>query len=1255
MDFTNFYVHTNARGKTTLEVEYATEDTPDLMIRGGDFYAVWDEMRGTWSKSTYDVVRIVDEAGWAEYNRLKPTVPALEYKPVSGSDSGKWYKFVRNVRTLGDHYISLDQKVTQKSEKRVMTDYCSKRLPYDLVDEPCPAYEALVSKLYSPEERQKFEWAIGSIFAGENEKIQKFVVFFGESGKGKSTVMNLIEKLLPGYYIHFKSERLGVRGDSFAMEPFKHGPLAAIDHDGNLARLEDNTTLNLLASHEQFSMNEKHKSAYDFQSNAIIFIGTNTPVRITDAKSGLIRRLLDVHLTGETHDYATYMKLVNQCDFELGAIAMHCLKVYQAMGPNGYSNYRPTDMIERTDVFYNFMEESLPVLKDAEYVTLRQMYKMWKEYENDSGLNYTIPKHKFRAELQEYFKTFWKQKKIDGVKVNYVFEGLRLEKFGRKEEVHEPQERPLLELSCEVSLLDDILAECPAQLANEDGIPTLSWDKCKTVLKDISSKEVHYVQPQKSDPNHIVVDFDLKDASGKKSKELNLAASAEWPETYAEFSKSGAGVHLHYIWTGGNVSELVGEVSPGIEIKMFGGKSALRRKLTYCNDISIRELSSGIPTKEKKTVISAKQVKSEKGLRELIERNLNKEIHGHTTPSVEFIKKILDDAYDSGMKYDVSDMKQKVLIFASRSSNQAPKCIAMVGKMHFKSDEMEEKDSYEEEMPIVFFDIEVYPNLFLVCWKYEGSNEVVSMVNPRPELVEELFKYRLIGFNNRRYDNHMLYAASLGYSVGDLFRLSSKIVNSHSNDALFGAAYNLSYTDIYDFAVKKQSLKKWEIEMGIHHQEMGIPWDQPVPKNRLDDVIDYCKNDVVATEALFKHLKGDWKARQILAALSGLTYNDTTNKHTTRIIFGNEKNTQKYLEYTDLSETFPGYIFENGKSTYWGEEVGEGGYVYAEPGMYWTVALLDIASMHPTSIEQLNLFGPFTKRFSEIKQARVFIKHKDFDSAKHILDGKLAEYLDDPGIAKDLSNALKIAINSVYGLTSAKFDNPFRDIRNKDNIVAKRGALFMINLKHMVQEAGFTVAHIKTDSIKIPNATPEIIEKVMEYGKQYGYTFEHEATYERMCLVNDAVYIARYDDGAWTATGAQFAHPYIFKTMFAQEPVLFEDLPETKETKTALYLDFNENLPEGEHCYQFIGRVSSFLPVIPGSGGGTLVRTQEDKYVSVTGTKGYLWVEREALLANNDQDKIDYSYYETLVESARNTIAKFGDVDTFCDISKAAA
>ena len=126
-------------------------------------------------------------------------------------------------------------------------------------------------------------------------------------------------------------------------------------------------------------------------------------------------------------------------------------------------------------------------------------------------------------------------------------------------------------------------------------------------------------------------------------------------------------------------------------------------------------------------------------------------------------------------------------------------------------------------------------------------------------------------------------------------------------------------------------------------------------------VEEYCVNDVIATEAVFESRKQDFVAREILAELSGLSVNHTTQQHTARILFGNDKNPQRLFVYTDLSERFPGYEFDGKESTYCGEVTGEGGYVYSEPGVYENVALLDVASMHPTSIEQLNLFGPYTE------------------------------------------------------------------------------------------------------------------------------------------------------------------------------------------------------------------------------------------------------------------------------------------------------
>ena len=362
---------------------------------------------------------------------------------------------------------------------------------------------------------------------------------------------------------------------------------------------------------------------------------------------------------------------------------------------------------------------------------------------------------------------------------------------------------------------------------------------------------------------------------------------------------------------------------------------------------------------------------------------------------------------------------------------------------------------------------------------------------------------------------------------------------------------------------------------------------------------------------------------------------------------------------------FPGYEFvqdESGKwhNMYMGTDLGFGGYVYSEPGIYYNVALLDAASLHPTSIVNLNKLGEYTQRYDDLRKARVFIKHKDYESAGKLFDGKLKKYLTSEEEAEALSKALKLPLNAFFGISFATFPNEARDSRDKNNIIALRGALFMRTLQEEVVKSGFTVAHIKTDSIKVPNATSEIIEFIQEFGKKYGYEMEHEATYDRMCLVNDAVYIAKYDNmgvrnkggkhaGKWTATGAQFQHPYVFKELFSKEPIIFKDMCETKSISRGdgIYLDMNEGLKEGVHNYKFVGKVGEFCPIVPGAGGGELMRRTGEKYSSAAGTKGFRWLESGIVKELHLEDKIDKEYYRRLCDAAIENISKYGDFEEF--------
>lgn len=1326
LDFLMFEKHLTKSGKMEIYPTFRLYPRPkDLMIRGGDFYAVWIEDKGMWSTDEDDVLALIDIETRKEvdnYNKKWGENAAIGLYLYNSNNNliDRWHKYCQ--KQIRDTYHILDQELMFANDTPTREKYATKHLTYALEPGNIEAYDHLMDVLYRPDERHKIEWAIGAIVNGDSKELQKFMVFYGASGTGKSTILNIIQMLFDGYWCVFDAKALGSTSASFALEPFSNNPLIAIQHDGDLSKIEDNTRLNSLVSHERMTVNEKFKRAYENKFNCFLFMGTNKPVKITDSKSGIIRRLIDVTPSGEKLSSAEYKRIMKEIPFELGAIAWHCKEIYEN-NKDFYNKYIPVSMIDETNDFYNYMMDVYRVFKKEDGTTLKQAWELYKTYCDDAKVPYPLSMRAFKNELKTYFKEHYEDYRTEnGEHLRNYYKGFKIDILEKNKEDQEndiPQvKKYVIDFKKQKSLFDEECKDCLAQYATSKETPSKKWDNVRLKLNKIDTSKVHYV---KIPENHIVIDFDLKDENGNKSFEKNLEAASEWPATYAELSKSGQGIHLHYIFLG-DVTKLSRVYADSIEIKVFSGKSSLRRKLSKCNNLPIKTISSGLPMKGERNMVSDNVIKSEIGLRRLIERNLNKEIHPGTKPSCDFIYKILEDAYEQGMRYDISDMKNEIYAFAANSTNQAEYCIKLVKQMHFKSDNPSDAVDSKEDI-IVFYDIEVFPNLFLVNWKMQGpENKVVRLINPTPSDIEQLIKYKLIGFNCRRYDNHLIYARLMGYSNEQLYNLSQRIVNGERN-AFFGEAYNLSYTDVYDFASagNKKSLKKLEIEMGIHHKELGLPWDQPVPEEKWIEVAEYCDNDVIATEAAFDYLQADWTARQILADLAGMSVNDTTNTLTTKIIFGNERNPQSKFCYRDLaspvksldeetleflkkacpvmmSQThgeaksllpyFPGYKYENGVSTYRGEEVGEGGYVYAEPGIHTNVALLDIASMHPHSDIAECLFGAdYTEKFRDIVEGRVSIKHEDWKTVNNMLDGKLAPYvkkvINGEMTSKQLANALKTAINSVYGLTAANFDNPFRDIRNKDNIVAKRGALFMIDLKHEVQQRGFTVAHIKTDSIKIPNATPEIIQFVMDFGEKYGYTFEHEATYDRMCLVNDAVYICKYDDGHWDATGTQFQIPYVFKTLFSKEPIEFNDMCETKSVTSSLYLDMNENLIDvsdlekelakldtrlrkGEidekeyevqstvlkekiaegHDYRFVGRVGNFCPILQGHGGGLLVREKDGKYYSATGAKGYRWLESEMVRGTNEEF-IDRSYYNNLVDDAIATINNYGDFEWF--------
>lgn len=1243
MDFIRVAYKENKDGTRSWYPALQAIESQDLVVRGGQFAAIWDETKGLYNRKLSHLAQIIDRDFLKMLEgKMRPGDTVMKVREI---DSQIFNKLMSLIRNIGDMGPELDMKIVFADQTPTREDAATFKMGYSLSDTPCPAWDELCSVLYGDQERLKFEYAIGSILAGASLYLQKMYVFFGDPGTGKSTIMDIIELIFAGHTGSFRAMDLGDSSKQFSLEPFKLNPLVAIDQDTDMSKIEINHLLNQIIAHDKININAKGKSLFEIIPRALLFVGTNKPVKITDSKSGLYRRVVDIHPTGDLFDEVDYKRLTKAATFELGSIASRCLAIFNELGPTYMSSYRPTDMMYRTNDIFNFIQDNRLLLERG--TTLKQAWEMFRQWCDETDTRNHYKQFQFRDALKDYYEEWHEQIMIDGERHRSWYRGLKIvEEFNWKA-LNPKTEAGWLGMKEEPSRLDEILKDEKAQLSTgrTDYPLKQTWADCITTLKDIDTSQEHYVRVPKE---HIVIDFDLKDSNGNDSLEACLEAAASWPPTYCELSRSGKGLHLHYDVEGLDVERLDQLHSPGVEVKTLLGGASLRRRYTAGNNLPVATISSGLKYKEEKEVISAKTMASEVGLRKQILKGLNKEVWPHTKPSMDFIKKVLDDAVAQGLEFDVTDMWDDILQFAMSSNNQKQQCMTIALSLPLKSEFDIEAAPIERpaEKPIAVFDLEVYPNLFAVGYKVVKTGEVVKLINPTAHQVLHILEnYRLIGFYNRLYDNHIMWAATLGYTPLELFKLSQAIIVEGNRHKLFGAAYNVAYADLYDIAVKKQSLKKWEIDLGLPHMEMDLPWDEPVPDDRVMDVMDYLENDVLSTEAVLDHLQADFRAREILALLAGMEICNTNKQLTEKLIFGDVK--EPKLEYTDLTGMFPGYTFDRfkpgkEKSVYKGVQVGEGGYVYAEPGMYYNVVLLDVASMHPTSIIQMNMFGEHTQRFKDLMDIRLCLKKKDFHGAVTINPGiepflKVnGEY--DVASAKMLSDALKLVINSVYGLTAASFPNRFRDDRNLDNIVAKRGALFMVDLKEFIEkELGLKVIHIKTDSVKVQNADEVHIREIMKFGERYGYNFEHEATYERFVLLNDAVYVCR-EDGKWSATGKQYQHPVVFKTLFTKEEIVPQDYVEVKQVaKGHMYL-----INQDETVKHFVGKFGAFVPVLDGR---QLVRIDGEKMGAVTGTKGFLWeLDTIALKAKME---VDTRYFQELVDDGIANIEKHGSYTEF--------
>ena len=71
LDFMKISTRSTKRGAIEIYPKFIIKKSTDLMIRGGDFYAIWIEERGLWSTEEDDAIQLIDKelTKFAEENK----------------------------------------------------------------------------------------------------------------------------------------------------------------------------------------------------------------------------------------------------------------------------------------------------------------------------------------------------------------------------------------------------------------------------------------------------------------------------------------------------------------------------------------------------------------------------------------------------------------------------------------------------------------------------------------------------------------------------------------------------------------------------------------------------------------------------------------------------------------------------------------------------------------------------------------------------------------------------------------------------------------------------------------------------------------------------------------------------------------------------------------------------------------------------------------------------------------------------------
>lgn len=384
---------------------------------------------------------------------------------------------------------------------------------------------------------------------------------------------------------------------------------------------------------------------------------------------------------------------------------------------------------------------------------------------------------------------------------------------------------------------------------------------------------------------------------------------------------------------------------------------------------------------------------------------------------------------------------------------------------------------------LLFFDIEVFHSNSFVVFKDIGKNLKRVFHNNFVGLEEFIEGKTLVGFNNFFYDDHILHAMLDLKTPTQIKALNDRIIGG---ERLKITNYRFDSLDCFQQTDPSMpGLKKIEGNLGKMILESSVSFDieRSLTDEEFADVLEYCKYDVDVTVDVYKVREDSYfKPKQMLLEMLG---SDKGKRWNTTTLSANVLLSKPNPKWSNIRvpewmlDMMPPEIVDLWLTRDKGSvtirefdceiEFGFGGLhgVHNHIKKAENVKLLDVASMYPHIILNIDGLGPATEKYKELLEERVEIKHTD----------------------KVKSDALKLILNSVYGNLKNKYsllNNPKCALS-----VCVYGQIALYDLCRRLSPFA-TIVNINTDGVAFIPHIDDYEHIWKEWEKDFNLTLEED-------------------------------------------------------------------------------------------------------------------------------------------------------------------